>query len=93
MVLRFALAATLCALAQTVPADEPQDGAETGAGAITKPIERCYGGAEDGKTVVRSADFTDDAAQTTLVGCRIGGGAVAKAPRSPTVSAGRPTVA
>ena len=94
---RFALFAALCALAQGVLAAPPQDAAEGGdsraADAFTKPVERCYGGAEDGKTVVRNADLTDDAAQTTLAGCRLSGGAVARAPRSPAISAGWPVVA
>ena len=96
MFARCAFVATACLLvlgAIASPASEhaePADeaGSAQDAGTFAVPRQRCYGGLEDGKTVVRSADLADDAAQTTLKGCRLGGGAVARAPQSPTISAG-----
>ena len=101
MSVRFALVATVCVLAQGAGAgpatehDAPSTEVErhSGTSVFSKPIWRCYGGLEDRKTVVRNADLADDAAQTTRSGCRLGGGAVARAPQSPTISAGRPVVA
>ena len=100
MIARFALAA-ICLLAHSAFAGETSERAKTtaeandgqGAGTFRNPIRRCYGGSEDGKTVVRSADPADEAAHTTVKGCRLGGGAVARAPQSPTISAGRPVIA
>ena len=101
MFARFALAATLCLLAHGAIAGPAAERAKPtteakgkqDAEAFATPLRRCYGGLEDGKTVVRNADLADDVAQTTLKGCRLGGGAVARAPQSPTISAGWPPVA
>lgn len=70
------------------PADAGQD-AELRA----KPVQRCYGGMEDGKTIVRAADIANAAEQSTSRECRIGGGETARAPRSPSINAGRTVVA
>ena len=96
MFARCAFVATVCLLALGATVASASEHAEPAAkagstqdaGMFVAPRRRCYGGLEDGKTVVRSADLADDAAQTTLKGCRLGGGAVARAPQSPTISAG-----
>lgn len=89
----------ICLLAHNAFAGPPAEGADSsaeagsGAGVFAPRNLRCYGGLEDGKTVVRNADLADDATQTTAKGCRLGAGAVARAPQSPTILAGRPVVA
>ncbi len=52
-------------------------------------VRRCYGGLEDGKVIVREGQVVDNAVETTLNGCQVDGGAAARAPQSPTISAGR----
>ena len=102
MFVRFVFVASLCllahgaaagALAERVAAATAEAKRQPDADVFSKPLWRCYGGLDDRKTVVHSADFMDDAMQTTRKGCRLGGGAVARAPQSPTISAGRPVVA
>lgn len=70
--------------------------ADTGASASTdvpvKPFQRCYGGLEDGKVILREDELTDDASQTTQRRCRIDGGSVQRAPRSPSIAASRMVV-
>lgn len=53
----------------------------------------CFGGLEDGKVVVLKAHLADGSEQTTVEGCRIGGGVTNRLPRSPTIAMGRIVIA
>lgn len=64
-----------------------------GSNAPTKPTRMCYGGLEDGKAVVPTGRLNDAETETTFASCRIDGGAISRAPQSPTIAAGRPVVA
>ncbi len=71
------------------PAKEPAHSRQ-GTGAL---VRMCYGGLEDGKTIVRQGRIVDAARETTSAGCRIDGGVVGRAPQSPTIAAWRIAVA
>ena len=71
---------------------QPAVKAEQGPQARAKPVQRCYGGVEDGKTIVRAADLGNAAEQATSRECRVGGGETARAPQSPSINAGRTVV-
>ena len=49
----------------------------------------CFGGLEDGKLVVLKARLADGLEQTTVEGCRVGGGVTNRLPRSPTIALGQ----
>lgn len=49
----------------------------------------CFGGLEDGKLVVLKARLADGSEQTTVEGCRVGGGVTNRLPRSPTIALGQ----
>ena len=68
---------------------EPQAAVSNDAPRANRPARICLGGTEDEKLVVPKGQVEDSAAETTLEGCRIGGGAQARAPRSPLLVARR----
>ena len=96
---RYSLVALLAALGGGVSAEPPvraQVSQEPKAAESTSDAPKahrtaqvCFGGAENGKVVVPKGQVEDSVAQTTLEGCRIGGGAHARAPQSPLLAARR----
>ena len=68
---------------------EPPASVSNDAPRANRPARICLGGTEDEKLVVPKGQVEDSAAETTLEGCRIGGGAQARAPRSPLLVARR----
>ena len=74
---------------QTQVSQEPKRVESSDAPKAHRTARICFGGAEDGKVVVSKGQVEDGVAQTTLEGCRIGGGAHARAPQSPLLAARR----
>lgn len=87
VVLSLCWAVAFCAQPGLSQADAP-----AAADVPVKPFQRCYGGLEDGKVIRREDELTDDASQTTQRRCRIDGGSVQRAPRSPSIAASRMVV-
>ena len=95
---RYSLVALLAALGggvsaeppvQTQVSQEPKRVESSDAPKAHRTARICFGGTEDGKVVVSKGQVEDGVAQTTLEGCRIGGGAHARAPQSPLLAARR----
>lgn len=57
-----------------------------------RPQRVCFGGLEDGKTIVRGGHVIDGATQTTASACRIDGGGAVRSPQSPVIAAKRDAV-
>lgn len=95
---RYSLVALLAALGGGVSAEppvraqvsqEPKAAESSDAPKAHRTAQVCFGGAENGKVVVSKGQVEDSVVQTTLEGCRIGGGAHARAPQSPLLAARR----
>ena len=91
MLRRAAILAALVFAVGGMAAEQPAQA--DSANAPTKPVRICYGGLDDGKTIVRRGQVTDNAIETTLNACRIDGGSAVRAPQSPTIATGRPVIA